>query len=153
MNGTFLWMSLPGTGSTNLRVRRTVGAALVIPGCVEVQRPEVLSFNDSEVALHVLPWRGCFGSVRRFRSKFAGDAGLDGCLLELEEVLKLKQTNTALEAAVLALENGKWMSHETVKLPSASGKQKLNELLYQETGKQLEVLFNSGSIWHIFERL
>jgi hypothetical protein len=38
--------------------------------------------------------------VSLFRSKFLGGPGLDGCLLELEEILKLK-ASTSFEATLL----------------------------------------------------
>ena len=59
--------------------------------------------------------------ANRFRKEFSGDAGLDGCLLEIVEVLKLKESNS-LEMAILSEKNNKWSSNESVKLPSLDSK-------------------------------
>ena len=43
------------------------------------------------LAVHIFyPEVDVFGLVARFHSKFSSDPDLDGCLLELEEILKLK---------------------------------------------------------------
>ena len=53
------------------------------------------------LAVHIFyPEVDVFGLVARFHSKFSSDPDLDGCLLELEEILKLRD-NLSMEASVV----------------------------------------------------
>jgi hypothetical protein len=60
--------------------------------------------------------------VKRFRQKFMADAGLDGNLLELQEILQL-QAGISMAAVRLCLSSdGKsWEPNDVIQLPSAGG--------------------------------
>ena len=54
--------------------------------------------------------------VQRFRANFRTDPGLDGCLLELEEIFKLK-ANLSFQATLFTLDGQKWTPEEILDLP------------------------------------
>jgi hypothetical protein len=89
--------------------------------------------------------------VHRFRVKFRGDPGLDGCLLELEEILKLKAKNS-FQASRLTL-NGQnnWIVEEFLDLPPRSLDQ-MNIFQYVEGISFLdEILISDGSKWNLVQ--
>jgi hypothetical protein len=55
--------------------------------------------------------------VQKFRRIFCDDPGLDGCLLELEEILKLKISNSMEVCLLLRNNDGKWVTHDCSFLP------------------------------------
>ena len=56
--------------------------------------------------------------VRGFRVRFQGDPGLDGCLLELEEILNL-QAKHYFQSSLLTLDENKWVTNENMKMPQS----------------------------------
>ena len=90
--------------------------------------------------------------VSYFRSRFAGDPGLDGCLFELEEILKL-QTNHSLEASLLTFVDQRWNIGESINLPlPIPGGPPLNILVYSESLSKLLESPNPGrSLWSLIQ--
>lgn len=82
--------------------------------------------------------------VHRFRVKFRADPGLDGCLLELEEILKLK-ANNSFQASLLTLDGHNWIAKECLDLPPRTSDQ-LSILQYLENDSMLDEI-------SIYERL
>ena len=88
--------------------------------------------------------------ANRFCKEFNGDAGLDGCLLEIVEILKLKDSYS-LDVAILCEEDNKWSSYESCKLPSVDSKVKL--WIYREpTSNVVEnCKTDNDFIWHLIQ--
>jgi hypothetical protein len=88
------------------------------------------------------------GLVTRFRLKFAADPGLDGCLLELEEILKLK-ASLPMAASLLKLRNQGWIVDKSISLPTTNF---LNSMLYDDNLFILESLKTSPtSPWYFIQ--
>jgi hypothetical protein len=79
--------------------------------------------------------KNAFTLVSFFRSKFASDPGLDGCLLELEEILKLRASNSIGASLLTQTEQG-WIFKESTELPPKGNS--LNVLLYNGSHSRLE---------------
>ncbi len=62
------------------------------------------------------PEEDALSLVHRFRVMFRKDPKLDGCLLELEEILKLKASNS-FQAVLLTLDRYTWMGKECFDFP------------------------------------
>eukprot|EP00475_Leptophrys_vorax_P016991 TRINITY_DN2349_c0_g1_i7.p1 TRINITY_DN2349_c0_g1~~TRINITY_DN2349_c0_g1_i7.p1 ORF type:complete len:644 (+),score=147.85 TRINITY_DN2349_c0_g1_i7:80-2011(+) len=80
--------------------------------------------------------------VALFRSKFSGDPGLDGCLLELEEILKLRASNSIGASLLTHIEQG-WIVEKSMDLPPRGIP--LNVLVYEESHFRLEKTPHSTS--------
>jgi hypothetical protein len=86
--------------------------------CVEVPPPRGVIFSLILEWLCIYsPEEDALSLVSLFHSKFLGDPGLDGCLLELEEILKIK-ANTPLEATLLTSSDDEWIIDNSVDLLS-----------------------------------
>jgi hypothetical protein len=96
------------------------------------------------------PEENALSLVTLFRSKFSGDAGLDGCLLELEEKLKLKACNS-IKASLLTLVDEKWTVEESIDLPPKGAM--LNFLKYEESDFKLEKTAESAAMssWFLIQ--
>jgi hypothetical protein len=66
---------------------------------------------------------------------FLGDPGLDGCLLELEEILKLRASNSIGASMLTSIDQG-WIVKESIDLPPRGVP--LNVLVYEESRSRLE---------------
>ena len=77
------------------------------------------------------------------------DPGLDGCLLELEEVLKLKR-GLQFEAAPLELKDQKWISQRSILLPE-SPETPIGLLRYQEFESIIKKFSDRESEWYLLE--
>jgi hypothetical protein len=88
--------------------------------------------------------------VQFFRSRFARDPGLDGCLLELEEILKLR-ANQCMEATLLTLKEDEWTVNTTMSLPAAGSC--VNVLVYNEGLSELDLTpkHSINSPWTLVE--
>jgi hypothetical protein len=87
--------------------------------------------------------------VSFFRSKFSKDPGLDGCLMELEEILKLK-SNIPIGAVLLSFIDEGWAVEEKVNLPS--NRTPMTIFLYHESNATLENSTNSEvSNWALIQ--
>ena len=80
--------------------------------------------------------------VALFRSKFSGDPGLDGCLLELEEILKLRASKSIGASLLTHVEHG-WIVEKSIDLPPRGIP--LNILVYEESQFRLEKTPHSTS--------
>ena len=86
-------------------------------------------------------------SVTYFRSNFADDPGLDGCLLELEEILKLK-ANRSMVASLLKMTNQTWAVDKTIDLPTKGSSVNIFEYIESQSRLQL-ILHSPGSSWNM----
>jgi hypothetical protein len=87
--------------------------------------------------------------VVMFRSRFSGDPGLDGCLLELEEILKLR-AKKSIEASLLTKNDQGWIVQESMELPPRGTA--LNFWGYDESNSRLEKSMNSSSSpWNLIQ--
>jgi len=87
-----------------------------------------------------VPEEDILSLVQRFRSKFQTDPGLDGCLLELEEICKLKSRHS-FQASLLTLRRSNWIVEECIDLPPRS-LDLLAIFLYVEDNSFLEKISN-----------
>ena len=90
--------------------------------------------------------------VSVFRKMFAADAGLDGCLLELEEILKLS-TCHSIEASCLKLIDQTWAVDEDEPIalmpPTGSG---VNIFAYDESHSTLiQRSLQTSTSWNVIE--
>jgi hypothetical protein len=83
----------------------------------------------------LFPEQDALSLVVFFRSKFSGDPGLDGCLLELQEILKLRASNS-LGASLLTSTDKGWTVQESIDLPPRGTL--LNVMVYQESHSRLK---------------
>ena len=83
------------------------------------------------------PQEDALSLVTYFRMKFSGDPGLDGCLLELEEVLKLR-AGKSFEASLLTPDGQEWIVNDSIDLPTKGVGSSLNVLAYDETRSKLD---------------
>jgi hypothetical protein len=81
------------------------------------------------------PEEDALSLVTFFRSKFSKDPGLDGCLLELEEILKFRAGNS-IGASMLACIDQGWTVKESIDLPPRGIL--LDGLVYEESHSRLE---------------
>jgi hypothetical protein len=88
--------------------------------------------------------------VTRFRSQFRGDpAGLDGCLLELQEILKLRASRS-MDASLLKWSDRKWSVNKTIALLTMGSS--VNVFQYYESPSRLEeILETTGLSWNVIE--
>jgi hypothetical protein len=99
------------------------------------------------------PEENALALVHRFRSMFSGDPGLDGCLLELEEILKLKASES-FQASLLTLNGSNWIAEQCLYLPSkASHRLSVFQYLeYLERDSVLDEIFVSEhSSWNLIQ--
>ena len=75
--------------------------------------------------------------VAYFRAKFSKDPGLDGCLLELEEILKLI-AGKSFEASLLIHNGQEWIIDDWINLPPKGMGSFLNVLKYEEMLSKLD---------------
>ena len=95
------------------------------------------------------PGEDALSLVTLFRSKFSGDPGLDGCLLELEEILKLRASRS-MKASLLKYINQGWIVDQSIELPPTPTS--LNVLVYDEIQSKLEpILPPNDSSWNLIE--
>lgn len=88
--------------------------------------------------------------VHRFRVMFRNDPGLDGCLLELEEILKLK-ANHFFHASLLSLDGHHWIVKESLDLPPSHSNQ-LSIFQYVEDNSRLdEISISEHSKWNLVQ--
>jgi hypothetical protein len=124
------WLSLRNAGLCGSYAPRGVIFALILK--------LLYTFYPGEDALSLATF---------FRSKFTGDPGLDGCLLELEEILKLK-ARRSIEASLLTLIDQEWNIDKPMHLPPSG--MPLNALFYSEDHLMLEESPNSSSSsWYL----
>eukprot|EP00475_Leptophrys_vorax_P016989 TRINITY_DN2349_c0_g1_i4.p1 TRINITY_DN2349_c0_g1~~TRINITY_DN2349_c0_g1_i4.p1 ORF type:complete len:645 (+),score=153.34 TRINITY_DN2349_c0_g1_i4:80-2014(+) len=96
------------------------------------------------------PEEDALSLVHRFRVKFRADPGLDGCLLELEEILKLK-ANNSFQASLLTLDGHNWIAEECLDLPSRPSDQ-MSVFQYVEDDSMLdEILIPGRSQWNLIQ--
>ena len=88
------------------------------------------------------PQEDALSLVTYFRSKFSGDPGLYGCLLELEEVLKLR-AGKSFEAFLFTRKDRKWEIIHSLYLPPKMSS--VNVLVYDETLSTLDPDMNWSS--------
>ena len=81
------------------------------------------------------PQEDALSLVTDFRDKFKIDPGLDGRLLELEEILKLK-AGKSFEAFKFTRNGQDWIVEDSIDLPPAMSS--LNVLVYNETLSKLD---------------
>lgn len=83
------------------------------------------------------PEQDALDMVTKFRSKFSKDPGLDGCLLELEEILKLR-FGYSIGAFLLQLDPNtqEWTVGESIDLPPS--KTPVNVMMYDELHSTIE---------------
>ena len=62
------------------------------------------------------PEQNALSLISYFRSKFSEDPGLDGCLLEIEEILKLRFSNSIGASLLTCVDQG-WIVKESIDLP------------------------------------
>jgi hypothetical protein len=90
--------------------------------------------------------------VVMFRSRFKGDPGLDGCLLELEGILKLR-AKKSIEASLLTKNDQGWIVQESMELPPRGTP--LNFWAYDESNSALAALEksmnSSSSPWNLIQ--
>jgi hypothetical protein len=88
--------------------------------------------------------------ARLFQSNSSGDPGSNGCLLELEEILKLKASHS-METALLTLTDQGWNMKKSITLPPTGGS--LNIMMYEEDQSRLEVIQKSpsSSLWYLIQ--
>jgi len=87
--------------------------------------------------------------ISLLRSKFSGDPGVDGCLLELEEILKLRSGNSIRASLLTCVDQG-WIVKESIDLPPRGIP--LNCLVYQERHSRLVKTPNStSSLWCLIQ--
>ena len=87
--------------------------------------------------------------ISHFQSNFSRDPGMEGCLLELEEILKLRDGHS-LEASLLKLSDQGWIVEESVYLPPKGTS--LNVMMYDEIHSRLDKTPHSGrSSWCLIE--
>jgi len=95
------------------------------------------------------PEENSLSLVSLFRSKFSGDPGLDGCLLELEEILKLRAGHSIVALLLTHIEQG-WIVVESIKLPPRGIA--LNVLVYEESHSRLErTPHSTSSSWCLIQ--
>jgi hypothetical protein len=90
--------------------------------------------------------------VRRFRNVFQEDPGLDGCLLEREEILKLKAGNSIC-SSLLTLIDQSWIPEDLIDFPPRETTA-LNHFQYRESISKLVDLSKSPSSsasWYLIE--
>ena len=73
--------------------------------------------------------------VRLFRSSLSVDPGLDGCLLELEEILKLK-ASYSMTASLFTLMGQEWKDKKSIDLPP--NRSPMTVLVYEESQLRLK---------------
>ena len=83
------------------------------------------------------PQEDALSLVTYFRLKYSGDPGLDGCLLELEEVLKLR-AGKSFEASLLTLDGQEWIVNDSIDLPTKGVGSSLKFLAYDEIRSKLD---------------
>ena len=91
------------------------------------------------------PQEDALSLVTYFRMKFSGDPGLDGCLLELEEVLKLR-AGKSFEASLLALKGQDWIVDDLIDLPPKGTMSYLHVLMYDEKCSKLDPAMSWSSL-------
>ena len=119
----------------------------MIQVCAGSSPPRGIIFSLILQWLYTLfPKQDALSLVVFFRSKFSGDPGLDGCLLELQEILKLRASNS-LEASLLTSTDEGWTVQESIDLPPRGTL--LNVLVYQESHSRLEdeAPNSTSSLW------
>jgi hypothetical protein len=85
--------------------------------------------------------------VQKLRHVYNQDPGLDGCLLELEEILKLKQ-GIGFTAARVVLSDNRWTSSSSVTIPT----RKCTIWSYDEVDKVLiQKIHEDNSKWNLIE--
>ena len=73
-------------------------------------------FIDSEMAVYFFPEQNALSLISYFRAMLSGDPGLDGCLLEIEEILKLRSRNSIGASLLTCVDQG-WIVKESIDLP------------------------------------
>jgi hypothetical protein len=88
--------------------------------------------------------------LRLFRSSLSVDPGLDGCLLELEEILKLKASHS-MTASLLTLTEQAWKEKTSIDLPPI--RSPMTVLVYEESPLKLKPtpIQSSTSSWTLIE--
>jgi hypothetical protein len=76
-----------------------------------------------------------FSFILRWLFTFA-DPGLDGCLLEMEEILKIKE-NQSIAIALLTLLENSWVMKECAELPAPGISNELCIFQYVERNNML----------------
>ncbi len=96
------------------------------------------------------PQQNLLDLVGKFRPVFSSDPGLHGCLLELEEILKLKAARPIRSVLLTPTEEGGWTGTTEIALPT--GGIPLNVLVYREEVSRLQsYLFSTSSVWYLIE--
>ena len=62
------------------------------------------------------PEQNALSLISYFRTMFSGDPGLDGCLMEIEEILKLRSSNSIGASLITCVDQG-WIVKESIDLP------------------------------------
>ena len=88
-----------------------------------------------ERLFNIYPQEDALRLIAYFRSKFSGDPGLDGCLLELEEIWKLRACKS-FEASLFTRKDRKWEVVHSLDLPPKMSS--LNVLAYDEALSTLD---------------
>lgn len=80
---------------------------------------------------------------------FSGDPGLDGCLMEIEEILKLRSSNSIGASLITCVDQG-WIVKESIDLPPRGIP--LSCFLYEESHSRLRETLNSiSSLWCLIQ--
>jgi hypothetical protein len=97
-----------------------------------------------------VPEEDLLSLVKDFRSTFQSDPGLDGCLLELEEIHKLKSRHS-FQASLLTLKESNWIVAECMDIPPRS-LDLLGIFLYEEDYSILREISNPDrSQWKMIQ--
>ena len=114
--------------------------------------PRGVIFASILTSLHMFyPEVDALALVSRFRSRFAGDPGLDGCLLELEEILKLR-AGCSMSASLLKLRDQIWNATESIDLPTKGAAFPLNVMTFDEKCSMLvDTVKSKESSWSLIQ--
>jgi hypothetical protein len=97
------------------------------------------------------PEENVLALVHRFRCKFHNDPGLDGCLLEMEEIFKIKE-NQSIAIALLTLVENSWVMKECAELPALGISNELCIFQYVEQNNMLDAISKlERSRWNMIE--